>query len=273
MITEDTPNPALAGLTKRQITSLIGTDWLGDGAIRLATDLPLAWFADSSVLTNARLVLRRIDDGGPVKLTAKGSFNRRFVDAMVDRIVWPDHDPRELRAYYRVINESDVVVMHYLHLVMGLAGLVRRYKGTARITARGRRLLADEKAWALQAILLDATFNRFNVAYFDRFRFQGSFQSQAGLTLYLIGAHADDWAHPAWLMTMTVIPDPEMLAPRYPDLPAAAFRNRIIRYLLWFGLLESRPMAANDERILEFEVRKSPLFDRSIAFHLPAGNP
>ena len=66
-------------------------------------------------------------------------------------------------------------------------------------------------------------------------------------------------------MALTTLP-PEESVMIFPSLPEAAFRSRILRCLEWFGLLEALPMAANDNLIQRLLYRRTPLFDRLIAF-------
>ncbi len=149
------------------------------------------------------------------------------------------------------------------------AGLGRKYKGTFRLSRLGRSLLPLEAAGELNAVLFDATFNRYNLAYLDRRPIKESFQPQIGLTLFLMSKVADTPRLPKELLAITTLPiDPPQSD--FPFRPETVYRARVLRYLEWFGLLEKVQMAANDQVGEQHLYRKAPLFARFLSFDVVA---
>ncbi len=248
---------------------LLDADWLSEGPIKLNESLSLSDLSGCLVLNQARRVRPHIAAGKGAKLTAPGNFNRTSVGQMVRDFRWSGFEPDEFMRYYKVLNESDYVPLSFLHAVIDLAGLGRKHKGTFRLSRLGRALLVPEAAGELNAVLFDATCNRYNLAYLDRRPIEDSFQPQIGLSLFLMSKFAEIPRSPEELLAITTLP----VDPPQSDFPIrldVVFRFRILRYLEWFGLLEAAPIAANDEAGQPHLYRKTPLFDRFLSFDVEA---
>ncbi len=248
---------------------LLDADWLSEGSIRLNETLSLSDLSGCLVLNHARLVMEHMAANHGVKLTTTGNFNRKFVEQMVRDFRWPGFEPDVVWRYSKVLNEPDYVPVDFLHALIDLAGLGRKHKGTFRLSRLGRSLLAPEAAGELNAVLFDATCNRYNLAYLDRRPVKESFQPQIGLTLFLMSKVAETPRSPEELLAITTLPiDPPQSD--YPFRPEAIFRVRVLRYLEWFGLLEKVRLAANDQVGQQHLYRKTSLFDRFLSFDVEA---
>jgi hypothetical protein len=249
--------------------ALLDADWLSEGPIRLNESLSLSDLSGSLVLNHARLVMEHMAADKGVKLTTTGNFSRKFVEQMVQDFRWPGFEPDIVWRLNKVLNEADYAPLDFLHALIDLAGLGRKYKGTFRLSRLGRSLLAPEAAGELNAVLFDATCNRYNLAYLDGRSVKESFQPQIGLTLFLMSKVAETPRSPEDLLAITTLPfDPPQSD--YPFRPEAIFRVRVLIYLEWFGLLEKERVAANDQLIQEHLYRKTPLFDRFLSFDVEA---
>ncbi len=157
----------------------------------------------------------------------------------------------------------------FLHALIDVACLGRKHKGTFRLVRLGRSLLPPVAAGELNAVLFNATFNRYTLAYLDGRPVKVSFQPQIGLTLFLMSKVAQTPRSPKESMAITILPiDPSQSD--FPSRPETIFRARVLRYLEWFGLLEAVPMAANDEIWDQHLYRKTPQFDRFLSFDIEA---
>jgi hypothetical protein len=248
---------------------LLDADWLSEGPIGLNESLSLSDLSGCLVLNHVRLVMGHMAAKTGVKLTTTGNFNRKFVEQMVRDFRWPGFEPEVVWRFNRVLNEPDYVPVNFLHALIDLAGLGRKHKGTFRLSRLGRSLLPPEAAGELNAVLFDATFNRYNLAYLDRRPIKESFQPQIGLTLFLMSKVAETPRSPEELLAITTLPiDPPQSD--YPFRPEAIFRVRVLRYLEWFGLLEKVRLAANDQVGQQHLYRKTSLFDRFLSFDVEA---
>ena len=240
---------------------------LKDSPTRINANLNLSDLDGSRVLNHARLVLSALEEEGGAKLTATGNISRKFVARMVEEFQWPDHEKEVIYSLNKVVNEEDFLPLHYLHVVMKEAGLLRKYKGLLKPSRLGRAMLDEGAAGELMRLLFTATFEKLNASYLDRIPIRSWPQEQIGLVLYLLSQAAAEWSHPGVLMRRTAIPTLEIIDAPY-DFPEFAFSGRILRYLVWFGLMEMRPPRIMDRMAAKREHRKTALYDRFLAFDM-----
>ena len=257
----------LRRLSATQAARLIYLEAWDSGAIALDRGLEPEELAGSLLLRQARTLLQRLAVDEGVKLTTTGRFPRAYVDEMLDALGWRDHSRRTAGSSGKTLNEMDVWPLHVMRLLLEVARLTRKRKGRLHLTREGRRLLPPERAGELLAVLFHAMFRDFNLAYFSYARLGGHMQTQAVLTLYMIGCEARDWISPEELMRRSVVPDEEMLHARE-GLAHHAFRARILGTLDWFGLIEKRRLPADPEWASMSEVRTTPLFHRFLSFDI-----
>lgn len=255
-------------LTERQFYAFVDDRLDGAGPCRVQEDLPFAALAGTAVLPNARIFMMALDGDG-TKLTARGNLNRKFVELLMDRLQWQDFDVADIRSVCKTVNEQDFIPAMYLHAVSRLARLVRSEAGLLKLTGKGRTLLAEDQAGRLQAALFRTTFVKYNPAYLDRFDMPEVFAPQISLILYLIGQFCTDWCEAGPLMRSVTFPTKELTEPTYPKLPIIAFDTRVLRYLCWFGLLETARPAANDDWGQPRLYRKTALYERMLQFAVP----
>jgi hypothetical protein len=217
-------------------------------AIRLEANLSGAELSGSAVTANALHLLRRAADTGGLKLTATGNLSRAVVEEMCEIIEWPDYDKDELIRYYKVINEPDFLPLHFVRILTQAAKLFRTYRGKLVPTQLGRRMLALEQHGPLQAVLFHVAFWHLNLAYFDRYPLDSWPQTQVGVILWSLSASAHDWVPRETLTRLCTTPVIGVLESQW-DFGSSAMEARILRPLVWFGLLESRTESEVGDRV------------------------
>ncbi|AVM74550.1 hypothetical protein [Magnetospirillum gryphiswaldense] len=253
--------------TEEQMNALIHDKWDGSGPCRLNETLTLADLAATSVIPNTRILMADLDGAG-AKLTAKGNLNRKLVESLAGHFQWQGYPAERVWSVNKVLNEDDYTPALYLHGVLKLAVLARTEKGFIKLTRKGKALLAEDAAGQLQATLFRTTFTRYNLAYLDRYEMKEFFAWQISVILYLIGQFCNDWRAEDALMRSVTMPSDEALNPRWPGAPVGAFKARVLRYLCWFGLLEEKQAAANDDWRQPRLFRKTALYDRMLSFRI-----
>lgn len=237
-----------------------------DGPIHMATDLSLAEINQSAIARNTIILLQSAAVDPGLQLTATGNLSRSVVMAMLDACTWPGFDKADVLRYNKVVNEPDVLPLFFLrHLVMA-STLLRRHKGFLRVTPLGRKTLLPQGLPSLQAILFDRTFWGLGLDYLGRGRHGDWPQRDAGRVLWSLSAAANDWETPERLTRLCTIPISEVLESTW-DSGSLVMEARMLRTLLWFGLLESRDADSGGpgygRRLL---YRKTALFDRFLSF-------
>jgi hypothetical protein len=242
-------------------------------AIRIEPDLTDAEVSGSAVTANALILLRRAAESGGLKLTATGNLSRAVVEEMCGVIKAPGYDKAELLRVQKVINEPDVLPLHFLRILTQSAKLLRTHRGKLIPTRLGKRMLALEHHGPLQAVLFHVAFWHLNLAYFDRYALDSWPLTQVGVILWSLSASAHDWLPRETLTRLCTSPVIDVLEWEW-DLGSSAMEARILRPLVWFGLLESRTQARSPTEVVERRLyRNSPLFDRFLKFDVQVEGP
>jgi len=242
-------------------------------AIRIEPNLTGSEISGSAVTANTLLLLRRAAETNGLKLTATGNLSRAVVDEMLRLFEWPDYDKDELFRYSKVINEPDFLPLHFIRVLTQTAKLLRTHRGKLVVTPLARRILAAEQHGPLQALLFHIALWHLNLAYFDRYAIDSWSQSQVGVILWSLSTSADNWLPRETLTRLCATPVIGVLEAQW-DFGSGAMEARILRPLVWFGLLESRtegrsPTEAIDRRLF----RKTPLFDGFVKFDVQVESP
>ena len=127
-------------------------------------------------------------------------------------------------------------------------------------------MLAAERHGPLQALLFHVARWHMNLAYFDGYSLDSWPQSEVGVILWSLLASAHDWLPKETLTRLCTSPVIDVLEWEW-DLGSSAMEARILRPLLWFGLLESRTEPRSATEVVDRRLyRKAPLFDRFLKF-------
>jgi hypothetical protein len=265
--------PAWTMLEFNSLNALRHEPSASNHAIRLEPDLADTEISGSAVTANALILLRRAAETGGLKLTATGNLSRAVVEEMFGIIKALGYDKTELLRVQKVINEPDVLPLHFVRILTQAAKLLRTYRGKLIPTPLGRRMLAAEQHGPLQAILFHVAFWRLNLAYFDGYSLDSWPQGEVGVILWSLSASAHDWLPRETLTRLCASPVIGALESQW-DVGSSAMEARILRPLVWFGLLESRTEPRSAADLIERRLyRKAPLFDRFLKFDVQVEGP
>ena len=235
-------------------------------AIRIANDLSADEIAGSPVARNTLILLRQAIERGGLPLTATGNLSRAVVVEMRGLIEWPHYDKSDAFLLNKVINEPDFLPLHVVRILAQAATLVRAQRGKLVATPLGKSMLSDERQGSLPAILFHLAFWRMDLGYFGRGLLGSWPQAHIGVVLWSLSVSAGDWQTSEKLTRLCTIPEPATLTGTW-DRSAYTMEARILRPLLWFGLLEYRSQNIPDSRFAaRHYYRKSALFDRLLTF-------
>jgi hypothetical protein len=146
------------------------------------------------------------------------------------------------------------------------AKLLRTYRGKLVATPLGRRILGLEQHGPLQALLFHVALWRMNLAFFDGYLIDSWPQGEVGIILWSLSASAHDWLPRETLTRLCASPVIGVLESQW-DVSSSAMEARILRPLVWFGLLDSRTEPRSPTDVVERRLyRKAPLFDRFLKF-------
>ena len=202
--------------------------------------------------------------------TEKGNLPLAFVREAAHAYA-SDEDMMFPRGFH---TETEFVDLNVTRLVSGLAGLIRKYRGRFVSTAQCRDLTAKGGMSAVYPLLFRAFVERYDWAYRDRYPSFGIIQQSSLFSLFLFHRFGDEWRPPAFYEDCFLKAFPATL--KEADLgyrtPAEEVRScytwRCLEgFAVFLGLLdvewEQRGIVNR-----RFTVRKSPLLDGFVTFHL-----
>jgi len=262
----DGVEPAWTLLTFESLLALRHEPSAAQTAIRIANDLSVGEIAGSPVARNTLILLRQAIEHGGLPLTATGNLSRAVVAEMCKLIEWPDYDQADAFRFNKVINEPDFLPLHVVRQLAQAATLVRVRRGKLVATPLGKSILSGPNRWSLLAILFHLAFWHMDLSYFGRGLLGSWPQADAGVVLWSLSVCANDWQSAEKLTRLCTIPAPAMFSETWDRTPYA-MEAKILRPLLWFGLLEHRSEKVPSGRFGEHHFyRKAELFDRLLAF-------
>ncbi len=265
--------PAWTLLTFESLNALRQEPSRENRALSLAQDLNDFEISLSAVTRNTLLFLKSASLGDGLKLTATGNLSRAVVADMIDLFEWPEFNRAEAYRYHKVLNEPDFLPLFFVRHIATQAKLVRTYRSTLRLTQLGRDLLKEPRRRALQAILFHITFWHADIGYLGRGMFGTWPQFDAGVLFWSLSVSASTWQTPEKLARLCAIPNIGVLESTW-DTGSMLVEARILRPLLWFGLLEYQSEEIPGVRLGQRHFyRKSALFDRFFAFDMPFERP
>jgi hypothetical protein len=258
--------PAWTLLTFDSLRALRQEPSVSQTATRIANDLSGDEIASSAMARNTLILLRQVIERGGLPLTATGNLSRAVVAEMRKLIEWPHYDQADAFRLNKVINEPDFLPLHVVRLLAQAATLLRAQRGKLVATPFGKSMLSDARQGSLTAILFHIAFWHMDLGYFGRGLLGSWPQADIGVVLWSLSVSADDWQTSEKLTRLCTIPEPAILSGTWDRTPYA-MEARILRPLLWFGLLEYRSERAPDTQFAERHYyRKARLFDRLLAF-------
>jgi len=260
--------PAWTLLTFDSLRALRQEPSAGKSAIRIANDLSVDEIAGSAVARNTLILLQQAIERGGLPLTATGNLSRAVVADMCKLIEWPDYDQADAFRFNKVINELDFLPLHVVRQLAQAATLVRVQRGKLMATPLGKSILSDVKRGSLLAVLFHLAFWRMDLSYFGRGLLGSWPQADAGVVLWSLSVCANDWQSAEKLTRLCTIPAPAMFSETWDRTPYA-MEAKILRPLLWFGLLEHRSERLPERLVAaQHYYRKTALFDRLITFDI-----
>jgi hypothetical protein len=94
-----------------------------------------------------------------------------------------------------------------------------------------------------------------------------------GIVLWSLSASANDWLDRKTLTRLCTVPVIGIVESTW-DIGSSATEARILRPLMWFGLLKYRSEGISTSELVERHLyRKTPLFDRLLQFDVQIESP
>ena len=266
------PDPFRGYLTPQQITRFQEYHW-GDAEFPLQFNhnLSLKEANQSIFFRNTVLFLNKlIEFKDKPTSTAKGNLNRKFVKMMFDEMELDGKYRESTIGFNKVLNETDLFPLHIIKIVCKCAGLIENRSKKILLLKKHHHLLSEEKAGELYYLLFEAYFQKFNLAYLDRFPEMDGIQGTFDFSLYRLSVICNDYQSVEDLYYEIFLPAiMENIEDTLPEhrMKERVMTSRIIYPLFRFGLLEGKFKQDKFFNRID-QARKTPLFDKFISLNL-----
>jgi hypothetical protein len=209
-----------------------------------------------------------------LKATATGNLPRNLVRASALSF-WGETHYREYTQFGEPRTESEFGDLHITRLVAEMAGLIRREKGMFHLTRKCRARIARAGLAGVYPLLLRTFVTRFNWAYHGWRDELPIIQHSFLFTLYLLHRFGDQWRATTFYADAFLRAFPQTLHEATPNsymtTDSIVRENYTLRALehfaVFLGLAEMRPVG--DPQSRQHEIRRVPLLDMAVPFHLP----
>jgi hypothetical protein len=233
--------------------------------IDLNSHITEADLLSSPLCANAMKLMMYAHETGGIPLTKSGAFNRKFVHWAAVEFDWKDYTADRLYQVNKVLNEDDFLPLMVMHDLLGMAKIGRHYKGKFVLTPKGRKLIGDHGQ--LQQILFQTLLYEYNLGNLDRIPDDN--HPDWEIYMGVIDQEVQDWVTIGHMRNVFYGMETEKGDVYSPEFRAAMwFSLRVVRPLVWLGLLESETRDFRSP-IYETKIRKTPLWSKWLRFDHP----
>jgi hypothetical protein len=243
---------------------------------RLATILSgLDSRPQAPILFLFNLLVDAIGDDG-LEITPSGCLPLHFCRETA-RTYYGDEEYRRRSAFGKLKAEREFRALHTTRLVAGLAGVIREEEGRFILSKECRALLADEQGQTgIYSRMFHAFVREFDWACQDDLEEIRFIRQSFLFSLYLLSRYGGEWLTNAFYEDSFIRAFPHLLSLVSP-LGGYCWPERVVRlsystrclerFARFFGLVEIE-RNKNDRYSEKFRVRKLPLLDQAVQFHL-----
>ena len=237
---------------------------------------PLSVEPVAPVITLFEFLAEKLGEKG-AKATATGNLPRQLCrDAA--RMCWGDF-LYEQRTQLKGINrETDFWELHVVHVLADIAGLIRKHRGRLILSRDCRRRLAESGSAGVYPRLFLGGTREYNWAYRGWTEELPLIQQAGFFTLYLLARYGGRTLSSVFYEDCFLRLFPldlhgeiraDFLSPE-DTLRSAYTRQSFEEFAEPFGLVLLKPYSDGRSRRAQFEIRKTPLLDHVLHFHLGA---
>jgi hypothetical protein len=257
------------GLSPEQMHRFLCFPFESPTLARFNVDIPQS--SNAPVLALFSLLADAIGDTG-LKATAKGNLPQSFCREAAHTF-WGEEKYAERLRFGSIRTETDFFDMHCMRLLAGLAGLIRKVKGSFLLTAKCRKKVAARGVEAVYPDLFVASVKKFNWAYHDGFQEIFFLQRSFLFSLFLLSRYGGTSRPQSFYEDNFLAAFPRLLDEiqdvSYQTVEETARKAYFYRvfdhFAAFFGLVGLQ--AVTEERSSKtYTITKLPLLDHFISF-------
>ena len=232
-----------SGFTPKQMHQIIHFPFSLDCSIKIYIDFELKHLKSSPIFNLSYSLLDKINESGKIKLTAKGNLPGKLITSIYDERFFLDtmieHGIVKLR------KERDWLILHTIHIILKLSGLIRKTHGNLFLTKKGEKYLSEGNESQLFLHLIEAYSIKFNWGYNDAYRIEDIGQIGFLYLLFLLRKFGSKYENVTFYSNLYFKAFPVFLDrvetdnPFTGSYPEKALSVRFFeRFAYWFGFIK-----------------------------------
>jgi len=231
------------GFTPNQMYQIIHFPFSLDCPIKMYIDFELKNLKSSPIFNLSYSLLDNINEFGKIKLTTKGNLPGKLIKSIYDEGFFPDRMIE--RGIIKLRMEADWLILHTIHIVLKLSGLIKKTHGKLSLTKKGEKYLSEGYESQLFLCLLETYSMKFNWGYNDAYRIENIGQIGFLYLLSLINKFGSDFKDLTFYSNLYFKAFPTFLekdkiensfSSNYPE--NALYIRFFERFAFWFGFIK-----------------------------------
>ena len=140
------------------------------------------------IFNGVKFLLEKVSANNGIKLTAKGFLPTKIVSELYNQ----DYFEEEMieKGIIKLYKETDSQFVQLSRILLEIAGLIKKVKGSLTITVKGKKIL-DNNQLLLEEVLV-AYCKKFNWAYFDGYESENIGRLGCGFSLMLLNKYGNE---------------------------------------------------------------------------------
>ncbi len=262
------PSPDFLGLSPDQVHRLIDLPLTHAGDIvLLSRDFSAEDMTGIPAVSHCIRFLNDLASSGRLKETAAGYLPREFARRLFD-----DLDQSPLKPHIKFRTETDSGTVHFLRLILGIGGWMKKEKGRFSLTRKGEKAVRQGFSAGDYLDLFSAFAFKFNWGYQDGFPEFRIIQQGVLFSLYLLHKKARGFVDNHSLSPFFIRAFPMILPEARPSWGSAFYQVNscysvrfLERFCLYMGLIELREKQ-RETFARALSLKTSPFFDRLLTW-------
>jgi hypothetical protein len=265
-----TPREELGGLSPEQTYDLLHTDWTEPGGVFSLNDSLMDIEARAvRFVKNSIKFLEQVREKNGLPTTNAGNLKRKAVSRFMEILEFDEDRLEDIREYNEVINESDVVRLHILRVVLEVGDLLTEKNGAFTATTKAEDFLDSDNPSEFMVYLFETYFKNFNISYYSRGREWPEIQNTLPFTFYQLSEFDSEWKDENEILDRVTLPVIEEKAEEIDEqFLSLHYSTRVFRPLIRFNLLEKRKIESDTSPVEQTQYRKHSLMDKFFDFDL-----
>jgi len=255
-----------SGFSPSQMHQIIYFPFGKDCPIKLSENLAQKDLKLCPVFNIALELITIIDESKAIKLTAIGNLPGKIVKHIYNQGLFPDKMID--KGLYKLRSETDWIILHNIHILLRLSGILRKNHNKITLTKRGECFLKDVNYTEMFILLLENYSMKFNWAYNDAFTNEDIGQIGFLYLLYVINNvnskfKSTSYFADAYFRAFPILLNNMKQEPFKTENPNFVLSVRFFdRFAKWFGFIEFE----KDDKLLlingNFKIRKTSLLSK-----------